>query len=66
MLFETGLTFLNSLLEYKIINDLYIFRGDIKLGKNGENNGDIKMIKKITPKLLKINLNNDRVFKKEF
>ncbi len=66
ILFETGLTFLNSLLKYKVINDLYIFRGDIKLGKNGENNSDIKMIKKISPKLLKINLNNDKVFKKEF
>ena len=63
---ETGLTFLNTLLKNKLIHDLYIFKSDIKMGKNGKNNGTMKYLKKISPKLLTINLNGDKLFKKEF
>jgi hypothetical protein len=38
----------------------------MKLGKNGKNNDTFKYLKKTTPKLITINLNNDKLFKKEF
>ena len=66
MLIETGLTFLNYLINNKMIHDLYIFKSNKKLGKNGENNSSIIYLKKIYPKLLTINLNGDNLFKKEF
>ena len=66
ILFETGLTFLNSLLKNKIIHDLYIFKSNFKLGRYGRNNNSIKYLKKISPNLLKINLDTDKLFRKEF
>ncbi len=66
MLTETGLTFLNTLLKNKLIHDLYIFKSCQKLGKNGKNNDTKKYLKKILPKLLTINLNGDKLLKKEF
>jgi diaminohydroxyphosphoribosylaminopyrimidine deaminase/5-amino-6-(5-phosphoribosylamino)uracil reductase len=63
---ETGLTFLNFLLKNKMIHDLYIFKSDKTLGKNGKNNDTIKYLKKIYPKSLTINLNGDNLLKKEF
>ena len=66
MLVEAGLTFLNNLIKYKMIHDLYIFRGDKKLGKNGKNNNTTKYLKKTRPKLLTINLNGGNLLKKEF
>ena len=66
LIVETGLTFLNNLIKHKLINDLYIFRSNKKLGKIGKNNDTSKYLKKIHLKLLKINLNGDNLFKKEF
>ena len=66
MLIETGLTFLNNLIKNKMINDLYIFKSNKKLGKNGTNNNTSTFLKKIHPKLLTINLNGDSLLKKEF
>ena len=66
MLVEAGLTFLNSLIKNKMIHDLYIFKSNKKLGINGKNNDTPNYLKKIHPKLLKINLNGDKLFKKEF
>ena len=66
MLIETGLTFLNNLIKNKMINDLYIFKSNKKLGKNGKNNDTSKYLKKIHPKLLTINLNGDKLLKKNF
>ena len=66
MLIETGLTFLNNLINNKMIHDLYIFKSYKKLGKKGKNNNTLNHLKKIHPKLLKINLNGDNLFKKEF
>ena len=63
---ETGLTFLNFLLKNNLIQDLYIFKSDKKLGKIGKNNSTIKYLKKTYPKLLTINLNGDKLLKKEF
>ena len=64
--FETGLTLLSHLIKNKLINDLYIFKGNNELGKNGKNNMSNVYLKKILPKLLTINLNGDKLFKKEF
>lgn len=66
LLVESGLTFLNTLLKNKMIQDLYIFKSNMKLGKNGKNNDTFKYLKKTNPKLITINLNNDKLFKKEF
>ena len=66
ILVESGLTLLNHLIKNKLINDLYIFQTDNKLGKNGKNNDHCKYLKKISPKLLTIDLNNDKLFKIEF
>ena len=66
MFVETGLTFLNSLIKNKMIHELYIFKNNKKLGKNGKNNDTSKYLKKIYPKLLTINLNNDKLLKKDF
>ena len=65
--FETCLTFLNSLLRLKLLNELYIFKNNTNLSKNGSNNCSSKYIKKINfNKKIKINLNNDSLYKKEF
>ena len=66
ILIETGLTFLNFLIKNKMLNELYIFKSKLKLSKNGKNNDTARYLKKISPKLLTINLNNDKLFKKEF
>ncbi len=66
ILVESGLTFLNSLIKNKLIQDLYIFKANTKLGKNGKNNDTSKYLKKIHAKLLTINLNGDKLLKKEF
>ena len=66
ILIEAGLTFLNSLLRNKSINELYIFKSKKKLGKNGKNNVSSQYLKKIYPKLLTINLGDDKLYKKVF
>ena len=66
MLVEVGLTFLNYLIKNKMVHDLYIFKSNKNLGKNGLNNDTTKYLKKIHPKLLTINLNGDNLYKKEF
>ena len=66
ILAEAGLTFLNNLIRNKAIHDLYIFKSNNKLTKYGKNNDTAKYLKKISPKLLPINLNGDNLYKKEF
>ena len=66
MFIETGPTFLKSLIKNKIIDELLIFKSINKLGKKGKNNISINYLKKFSPKLLKINLNGDKLYKKEF
>tara|TARA_A100000164_G_C21811107_1_gene725558 strand:- start:12 stop:1085 length:1074 start_codon:yes stop_codon:yes gene_type:complete len=63
---ESGLTFINTLIHNKLIHNLYIFKSDNKLGRHGTNNTSLKYIKKKSLKLIKINLKNDKLFKKEF
>ncbi len=66
ILVEAGLTFLNTLIKNKLINDLYIFNADYNLKKKGKNNTTLKYLKSISPKTISINLNNDKLSKKEF
>ena len=66
ILVETGLTFLNNLLKKRLINELYIFKSNNKLGIDGFNNDSVKYLRKISPKILTINLNGDKLLKKEF
>ena len=66
VLIESGLTFLNFLLNFHLINVLYIFKSNNKLSKNGKNNDTIANLKKISTKFIQINLNDDKLLKKEF
>jgi diaminohydroxyphosphoribosylaminopyrimidine deaminase / 5-amino-6-(5-phosphoribosylamino)uracil reductase len=66
-IFETGLTFLNSLLNFTLLNELYIIQNNIFLKKNGLNNSSSKYLKKIKlNKNIKINLFDDKLYKKVF
>ena len=66
ILVETGLTFLNTLIKNKLINDLYIFKTNYNLKKKGKNNATLKYLKSNLSKQISINLNNDKLYKKEF
>tara|TARA_B100001057_G_scaffold401720_2_gene413292 strand:- start:47 stop:1111 length:1065 start_codon:yes stop_codon:yes gene_type:complete len=66
ILVEAGLTFLNTLIKNRLIDDLYIFNTSYNLKKKGKNNATLKYLKSITSKPMSINLNNDKLHKKEF
>ena len=66
ILVETGLTFLNYLIKNKMLNDLYIFKTSKNLGQKGKNNDTTAFLKKIFPKEVTIDLNGDKLFKKNF
>ena len=66
ILIEAGLSFLNTSIEKRLINDLYIFKTNHNLSKKGKNNATLKFLKNISFKPMSINLNNDKVYKKEF
>ena len=60
---ETGLTFINFLIKNKLLNNIYIFKTDTNLNKNGFNNSSNKLIKKIKLKnKLKVYLDSDNVY----
>ena len=64
ILVETGLSFLNKLLKFKMINDLYIFKSKKNLNKNGYNNCNNYYIKRLKfNKKININLIDDHLFK---
>ena len=66
VLLETGLIFLNTVIKKKLINNLYLFKSNRNLKKNGKNNISSNFLKKIKLKPITINLNNDKLFIKEF
>ena len=67
ILVESGLVFLNKLLEKKLIFNLYMFQSPKKLGNNGKNNASNKLLKKFTlKKKVNVNLNGDELFKIKF
>ena len=64
--FETGLIFLNTVIKNKLINSLYLFKSNKNLRKIGKNNISPNFLKKIKFRPISINLNNDKLFIKEF
>jgi len=65
--FETGLTFLNSLIKHKLLNNLYVFQNNQSLKKNGSNNSSIKYLRKLKlNKKINVNLNGDSLYKINF
>ena len=61
------MTFLNELFRFRLINQLFIFKSDKILKKKGHNNSSIYYVRK--QKLnnqVKVNLNNDKLFKTRF
>ena len=66
VLLETGLIFLNTVIKKKLINNLYLFKSIKNLRKTGKNNISSNFLKKIKLKPISINLNNDKLFVKEF
>ena len=65
--FETGLTFLNTLITYKFLNDLYVFQNTKKIKKNGFNNCSNQYLKKIKLRNeIRVNLDSDKLYKVNF
>ena len=60
---ETGLIFLNKLFNYKLIQELYLFKSGKNLKYNGSNNAKLKYLKKFLKSKNKINLDNDTLHK---
>ncbi len=66
VLVESGLTFMNFLINNKLINEIYIFKTKFDLNKYGLNSSSNKLIKKIKLKnKLKVNLGDDVVYKEK-
>ena len=63
---ETGLIFLETLIKNNLINNLYLFKSNYKLKKNGTNNISPNFLKKIKFKSIPANLINDKLYVKEF
>jgi riboflavin biosynthesis pyrimidine reductase len=64
ILVESGLTFLNFLLKIKLINNLYVFKSNINLKKEGFNYSNNSFLKKINlKKKIKVNLLGDNLYK---
>ena len=64
VLVESGLTYLNFLINYKLIDNLYIFKSALNLKKYGHNNDTISHIKKIKLKSkIHVYLYGDNLFK---
>ena len=63
---ESGLIFLNKLIKFRIINELFLFQSNKKLKKKGYNNINLKYLYKYKYKLsnaIKVNLGEDKLFK---
>ena len=64
ILIESGLIFLSKLLKLKLINELYFFKSNKNLNSKGYNNINIDKFKRYKLKVaVKVNLNNDKLFK---
>ena len=64
---ETGLTFLNTLIKYKLVNRLYVLQNNKQLKKNGTNNSSSKYLKQMKlNKKINVNLYNDSLYKIDF
>tara|TARA_A100001011_G_scaffold395844_1_gene492004 strand:+ start:65 stop:1141 length:1077 start_codon:yes stop_codon:yes gene_type:complete len=66
ILVESGLIFLNKLIKYGLISNLYLFKSSERIGNKGSNNTSIAKIKKLKfTKKIKVNLKNDKLYKVE-
>ena len=64
ILIETGMIFLNELLRYNLISDLFLFMSTKKLGRNGYNNTNINSLKKYNfKKKENVNLEGECLYK---
>ena len=64
VLVETGLIFLNKVLKFKIINELFIFKTNSKLKRDGYNNTSSNFLKKFKLKKSEnVNLVDNKLFK---
>ena len=64
ILTESGLIFLNTLINNKLISNLYVFQSSKKLGRTGFNNTTNKFIKKMNfNKKISVNLGGDNLYK---
>ena len=64
VLVETGLIFLNKVLKFKIINELFIFKTNSKLKRDGYNNTNSNFLKKFKLKKSEnVNLVDNKLFK---
>ena len=64
LLIESGLIFLKTIMNFKLLNNLYIFKSDQKLRKNGFNNTKMTGLSKLfNSGKIRINLNNEKLYK---
>ena len=64
ILLESGLNFLNFFLVEKFVQNLYIFKSNSNLNKNGINYANPNLLKKIKlKKKVKVNLFEDSLYK---
>ena len=64
ILIESGLIFLKQLFIFRLINNLYLFKSNNSLRKEGLNNNNINFLKKLKYKnKINVNLANDNLFK---
>ena len=60
---ESGLTFINFLINNNFLNYIYVFKSKINLKKNGINYSSSATLKKITLKnMIKVNLYDDKLY----
>ena len=64
ILIETGLVFLNKLIKFNLIDDLYVFEAGKSLRKYGFNKIKLNNLRNYASKnQLKVNLKEDKLFK---
>lgn len=64
LLIESGLIFLNTLLKYNLIFNMFLFKSSIRLSKKGLNNSANSYIKKLRlNNRIKVNLDKDNLYK---
>ena len=64
ILVESGLIFLTQLFKLKLINELYLFMSNKKLGNNGFNNIYTNYLRKFQlNNKIRVNLNDDKLYK---
>jgi len=66
ILIESGIKYLNEVLKSNLINNFYLFKSSFNLKNNGKNNAKPDLIRKLKTTIrnkVKINLNNDVLYK---